>query len=147
MQKAAVLHVVSRKLSVLLLKENSEIFLARGYSVSKTGKITVLMFLLCSSPVSFFKASLAEMNFIKVYMYMILVLLLSQDIALANNVSAMPTFKFFKGKVKVDEMTGADEKKLEEKIKKWIGDESNDVGVKGHVSAVYSCLVLLIDPS
>lgn len=105
------------------------------------------MFLLCSSPVSFFKASLAEMNFIKVYMYMILVLLLSQDIALANNVSAMPTFKFFKGKVKVDEMTGADEKKLEEKIKKWIGDESNDVGVKGHVSAVCSCLVLLIDPS
>ena len=50
----------------------------------------------------------------------------------------MPTFKFFKGKVKVDEMTGADEKKLEEKIKKWIGDESNDVGVKGHVSAVYA---------
>lgn len=35
-------------------------------------------------------------------------------------------------------MTGADEKKLEEKIKKWIGDESNDVGVKGHVSAVYA---------
>lgn len=34
-------------------------------------------------------------------------------------------------------MTGADEKKLEEKIKKWIGDESNDVGVKGHVSTVY----------
>lgn len=57
---------------------------------------------------------------------------------MANNVSAMPTFKFFKGKVKVDEMTGADERKLEEKIKKWIGDESNDVGVKGHVSAVYA---------
>lgn len=57
---------------------------------------------------------------------------------MANNVSAMPTFKFFKGKVKVDEMTGADEKKLEEKIKKWIGDESNDVGVKGHVSTVYA---------
>ncbi|KAM7446377.1 Thioredoxin-like protein 1 [Porites harrisoni] len=56
-----------------------------------------------------------------------------EDIAIANNVSAMPTFKFFKGKVKVDEMTGADEKKLEEKIKKWIGDESNDVGVKGHM--------------
>ena len=57
------------------------------------------------------------------------------------------TFKFFKGKVKVDVMTGADEHKLEEKIKKWIGDESNDVGVKGHVSAVCSYLVLLIDPS
>lgn len=47
----------------------------------------------------------------------------------------MPTFQFYKGKVKVDEMTGADEKKLEEKIKKWIGDSDNDVGVKGHVSS------------
>ena len=45
----------------------------------------------------------------------------------------MPTFQFFKGKVKVDEMTGADPKKLEEKITKWIGDSDNDVGVKGHV--------------
>ena len=63
---------------------------------------------------------------------------------MANNVSAMPTFKFFKGKVKVDEMTGADEKKLEEKIKKWIGDESNDVGVKGHVSAVYAVALYLL---
>lgn len=47
----------------------------------------------------------------------------------------MPTFLFFKGKVKVDEMTGADEKKLEEKIKKWIGDGDSVVGVKGHVSS------------
>ena len=46
----------------------------------------------------------------------------------------MPTFLFFKGKVKVDEMTGADPKKLEDKIIKWIGDSDNDVGVKGHVS-------------
>ena len=51
--------------------------------------------------------------------------------------SAMPTFQFYKGKVKVDEMTGADEKKLEEKIKKWIGDDDNDVGVKGHVSMAH----------
>lgn len=49
----------------------------------------------------------------------------------------MPTFQFFKGKVKVDEMTGADEKKLEEKIKKWIGNGDSDVGVKGHVSSIY----------
>lgn len=55
----------------------------------------------------------------------------------------MPTFLFFKGKVKVDEMTGADEKKLEEKIKKWIGEGDSDVGVKGHVSSwgYYSHLV------
>lgn len=59
-----------------------------------------------------------------------------QDIAERNNVTAMPTFQFFKGKVKVDEMTGADEKKLEEKIKKWIGDNDSDVGVKGHVSNI-----------
>lgn len=57
-----------------------------------------------------------------------------QDIAATNNVSAMPTFHFLKGKVRVDEMTGADEKKLEEKIKKWSGNGDNDVGVKGHVS-------------
>ena len=47
----------------------------------------------------------------------------------------------------MDVLTGADEHKLEEKIKKWIGDESNDVGVKGHVSVVCSYLVLLMDPS
>ena len=35
----------------------------------------------------------------------------------------------------MDEMTGADEKKLEEKIKKWIGEGDSDVGVKGHVSS------------
>lgn len=40
-------------------------------------------------------------------------------------------------------MTGADEKKLEEKIKKWIGEGDSDVGVKGHVSSwdYYSHLV------
>ena len=49
----------------------------------------------------------------------------------------MPTFQFFKGKVKVDEMTGADAKKLEDKIIKWIGSDSDsDAGVKGHVSYV-----------
>lgn len=56
-----------------------------------------------------------------------------EDVAAGSNVSAMPTFQFFKGKVKVDEMTGADEKKLEEKIKKWIGNGDSDVGVKGHM--------------
>ena len=48
----------------------------------------------------------------------------------------MPTFIFYKNKVKVDEMKGADPNALEEKIKKWKGGEeedSDDVTVKGHV--------------
>ena len=46
----------------------------------------------------------------------------------------MPTFQYFKGRVKVDELCGADDKALEEKIKKWIGDEEGESsGVKGHV--------------
>ena len=52
----------------------------------------------------------------------------------------MPTFLFFKGKVKVDEMSGADPKKLKEKIIKWIGDDDSDVGVKGHVSYMKVCM-------
>ena len=37
--------------------------------------------------------------------------------------------------MKVDEVKGADPGKLEEKIKKWIGDDdSDDSGVKGYVS-------------
>lgn len=47
----------------------------------------------------------------------------------------MPTFQFFKSQTKVDELTGADGKKLEEKIKNWIvEEEASDCGVKGHVS-------------
>ncbi|XP_020615546.1 thioredoxin-like protein 1 isoform X2 [Orbicella faveolata] len=56
-----------------------------------------------------------------------------EDIAARYGVSSMPTFLFFKGKVKVDEMSGADPKKLKEKIIKWIGDSDSDVGVKGHM--------------
>ncbi|KAK3713413.1 hypothetical protein QZH41_008512, partial [Actinostola sp. cb2023] len=58
-----------------------------------------------------------------------------QETASKQGVSAMPTFQFFKGQTKVDELTGADPKKLEEKIKKWIGDEEDDggCGVMGHV--------------
>lgn len=54
--------------------------------------------------------------------------------------SSKPTFLFFKGKVKVDEMSGADPKKLKEKIIKWIGDSDSDVGVKGHVSYMTVCI-------
>ncbi|KAL9985743.1 hypothetical protein ACROYT_G008184 [Oculina patagonica] len=56
-----------------------------------------------------------------------------EDVAARHGVTSMPTFQFFKGKVKVDEMSGADPKKLEEKLIKWIGDNDNDVGVKGHM--------------
>lgn len=48
----------------------------------------------------------------------------------------MPTFIFYKNKVKVDEMKGADAAALEEKIKKWMGDGeegADEVTVKGHV--------------
>ena len=49
----------------------------------------------------------------------------------------MPTFLFFRNQQKMDELRGADPKKLEEKVKKWIGgggDEGQDIPlVKGHV--------------
>lgn len=38
------------------------------------------------------------------------------------NVSATPTFIFFRSGVKLDRCQGGDVKVLEEKIKKWIGD-------------------------
>ena len=58
-----------------------------------------------------------------------------QETASKQGITAMPTFKLFKAKVKVDELKGADQKGLEERIKKWIGeDEADDSGVKGHVS-------------
>lgn len=68
--------------------------------------------------------------------------LISQDIAARHGVTSMPTFLFFKGKVKVDEMTGADPKKLREKIIKWIGESDSDVGVKGHVSYMMISIVI-----
>ena len=52
----------------------------------------------------------------------------------------MPTFVFFKNKVKIDILRGADPNALEERIKKWYGaEEEEDAGegegiVKGHVS-------------
>ena len=49
----------------------------------------------------------------------------------------MPTFIFFRNKIKIDSQRGADPNALEEKIKKWYGsgdDTSSELGVKGHVS-------------
>ena len=59
-------------------------------------------------------------------------------IAEKYSVTSMPTFMFFKSKVKIDEMKGADAAGLEAKIKQHMGgaDEENDVGVPGHVSQI-----------
>jgi len=59
-----------------------------------------------------------------------------QGTAQSEGVSAMPTFIFYRNKVKLDLMRGADAKQLEEKIKKWYGDDEGDDGdspVKGHM--------------
>jgi len=59
-----------------------------------------------------------------------------QEIAQAAGVSAMPTFIFYRNKVKIDTKRGADPNVLEETIKKWYGDEDSSNGesiVKGHM--------------
>ena len=40
-----------------------------------------------------------------------------------HGVSAMPTFLFFRNTTKIDTVMGADPVGLEDKIKKWYGDE------------------------
>jgi len=53
-----------------------------------------------------------------------------------QNVSAMPTFIFYRNKVKLDSMRGADPNMLEEKIKSLYSDEEGDDGeapIKGHM--------------
>ncbi|XP_011425198.2 thioredoxin-like protein 1 [Crassostrea angulata] len=59
-----------------------------------------------------------------------------QETAQSQGVTAMPTFIFYKNKVKVDEMKGADAAALEEKIKRLMGDGeegADEVTVKGHM--------------
>ncbi|XP_065841460.1 thioredoxin-like protein 1 [Oscarella lobularis] len=50
-------------------------------------------------------------------------------------IRAMPTFLFFKNLVKIDQLQGANAGKLEEMIKKYIGDEeeAETSGVPGHI--------------
>lgn len=59
------------------------------------------------------------------------------DTAQSNGITAMPTFIFFRNKVKVDRLSGADPGALEEKIKKWYQDDDDDgdgdTRVKGHM--------------
>ncbi len=60
----------------------------------------------------------------------------------------MPTFQFYKNKVKIDEVKGADPAALEAKIKQHIGsaDADDDIGVPGHVSLVYIKHLFLYSP-
>ena len=63
-----------------------------------------------------------------------------QETAATNGVSAMPTFLFFRNKVKIDSLRGADPGALEEKIKKWYSsgdDDEEESAVKGYVSAIH----------
>ena len=50
----------------------------------------------------------------------------------------MPTFQFYKNKMKIDEVRGADPAALEAKIKQHIGNDAadDDVGVPGHVCQI-----------
>ena len=60
-----------------------------------------------------------------------------QETAAREGVSAMPTFIFYRNKMKIDTMRGADPNALEEKIKQWKGgdedSQDDDVIVKGHM--------------
>uniref|UniRef100_A0A0A9XI43 Thioredoxin n=1 Tax=Lygus hesperus TaxID=30085 RepID=A0A0A9XI43_LYGHE len=61
-----------------------------------------------------------------------------QETAVSQRVSVMPTFHFYRNRVKVDSIQGADPQKLEEKILKYYdeGTGENDVGVAGHMVAL-----------
>lgn len=60
-----------------------------------------------------------------------------QETAQKEGVSAMPTFIFYRNKVKIDLLRGANVAGLEEKIKKWYGEgeeeDGDEVTVKGHM--------------
>lgn len=61
------------------------------------------------------------------------------DTATAQGVSSMPTFIFYKNKMKIGQVSGTDANALEAKIKELIGgegDEASESGVQGHVDLV-----------
>ncbi|ESO90964.1 hypothetical protein LOTGIDRAFT_217500 [Lottia gigantea] len=58
------------------------------------------------------------------------------ETAQSQGVSAMPTFIFYRNKVKIDSLRGSDSASLEDKIKNWYGDEEGEedaAPVKGHM--------------
>lgn len=66
--------------------------------------------------------------------------------AAANNISATPTFLFFRNKVRVDQYQGADASGLEDKIKQHVendpgSNEDSDIP-KGYVSAAKRILII-----
>lgn len=64
--------------------------------------------------------------------------LCSQGTAATNNISATPTFLFFRNKVRIDQYQGADAVGLEDKIKQHLENDpgnSEDTDIpKGYVS-------------
>lgn len=75
----------------------------------------------------------------------LLVCRVSKGTAAANNISATPTFLFFRNKVRVDQYQGADASGLEDKIKQHVendpgSNEDSDIP-KGYVSAVEIILI------
>jgi thioredoxin-like negative regulator of GroEL len=58
-----------------------------------------------------------------------------QETAGSQGVSAMPTFIFYRNRVKLDRLQGADPNALEAKIQQYYGSEETeeDSGVAGHV--------------
>jgi len=59
-----------------------------------------------------------------------------QETAGSQGVTAMPTFIFYRNRVKLDRQQGADPTVLEAKIQQYYGSEEaeEDSGVAGHVS-------------
>ncbi|XP_025084263.1 thioredoxin-like protein 1 [Pomacea canaliculata] len=59
------------------------------------------------------------------------------ETAQGQGVTAMPTFIFYRNKVKIDSLRGADPGALEEKIRKWYQEDEEegegDIPVKGHM--------------
>ncbi|KAK7466606.1 hypothetical protein BaRGS_00037329 [Batillaria attramentaria] len=59
------------------------------------------------------------------------------ETAQAQGVTAMPTFIFYRNRVKIDMLRGADPAALEEKIRKWYSEDEEDgegdTRVKGHM--------------
>lgn len=60
-----------------------------------------------------------------------------QETAQSQGVTAMPTFIFYRNRVKIDMLRGADPAALEEKIRKWYTEDDEDgegdTRIKGHM--------------